>query len=215
MGDTARLILDGQEFEFPIIEGSENEKAIDISKLRAKTGHITLDLGFKNTGSTRSAITYLDGENGILRYRGYTIEELAEKASFLEVAFLLIYGELPDQHQLDYFKSSITHHTLVHENMKRFFEAFPPGAHPMGMLSSMISSLSTFYKDSQNPNRSVEDIEKTIHRLIAKLPTLAAQAYKHNMGHPTVYPSNLGILWKLLKYDVCASLGKIRSRPCR
>jgi citrate synthase len=190
MSETARLILDGKEYEFPVITGSENEKAIDISKLRATTGYITLDYGFKNTGSTQSAITYLDGENGILRYRGYTIEELAEKASFLEVSFLLIYGELPNQKELNYFQESITHHTLVNENMKRSFEAFPPGAHPMGMLSSMISSLSTFYKDSQNPNRSIEDIEKTIHRLIAKLPTLAAQAYKHNMGHPTVYPSN-------------------------
>ena len=200
MSETARIILDGKEYEFPVIEGSEQEKAIDISKLRAQTGYITLDYGFKNTGSTQSAITYLDGENGILRYRGYSIEELAEKASFLEVAFLLIYGDLPNDKQLDYFQGSITQHTLVHENMKRFFEAFPQGAHPMGMLSSMISSLSTFYPESQNPNRSVIDIEKTIHRLIAKLPTLAAQAYKHNMGHPTVYPSNdLGYCGNFLK----------------
>lgn len=190
MSETARIILGDQEFEFPVITGSENEKAIDISKLRATTGHITLDPGYKNTGSTKSGITYLDGENGVLRYRGYSIEELAEKASFLEVAFLLIYGELPNVEQLEYFENSITKHTLVHENMKRFFQAFPQGAHPMGMLSSMISSLSTFYPESQNPNRSVTDIELTIHRLIAKLPTLAAQAYKHNMGHPTVFPKN-------------------------
>ncbi len=190
MSETARIILGDQEYEFPVVTGSENEKAIDISKLRATTGHITLDPGYKNTGATKSGITYLDGENGILRYRGYGIEELAEKASFLEVAFLLIHGELPNADQLAYFENSITKHTLVHENMKRFFEAFPQGAHPMGMLSSMISSLSTFYPESQNPNRSVTDIELTIHRLIAKLPTLAAQAYKHNMGHPTVYPKN-------------------------
>lgn len=190
MSETARIILGDQEYEFPVVTGSENEKAIDISKLRATTGHITLDPGYKNTGATKSGITYLDGENGILRYRGYGIEELAEKASFLEVAFLLIHGELPNADQLAYFENSITKHTLVHENMKRFFEAFPQGAHPMGMLSSMISSLSTFYPESQNPNRSVTDIELTIHRLIAKLPTLAAQAYKHNMGHPTVYPTN-------------------------
>lgn len=190
MSETARIILGDQEFEFPVVTGSENEKAIDISKLRATTGHITLDPGYKNTGSTKSGITYLDGENGVLRYRGYSIEELAEKASFLEVAFLLIHGELPNAEQLNYFENSITKHTLVHENMKRFFQAFPQGAHPMGMLSSMISSLSTFYPESQNPNRSVTDIELTIHRLIAKLPTLAAQAYKHNMGHPTVYPKN-------------------------
>lgn len=200
MSETARIILDGTEYEFPVIQGSENEKAIDISKLRAQSGYITLDYGFKNTGSTQSAITYLDGENGILRYRGYAIEDLADKASFLEVAYLLIYGELPNEKQLTYFTDSITHHTLLHENMKRFFEAFPAGAHPMGMLSSMISSLSTFYPESQNPNRSVVDIEKTIHRLIAKLPTLAAQAYKHNTGHPTVYPSNdLGYCGNFLK----------------
>lgn len=190
MSDNARIILEGKEYEFPVIVGSENEKAIDISTLRASTGYITLDLGYKNTGSTKSAITYLDGENGILRHRGYSIEELAEKASFLEVAYLLIYGELPNKEQLSYFETSVCHHTLVHENMKRFFQAFPPNAHPMGMLSSMVSSLSTFYPESQNPNRSFVDIERTIHRLIAKLPTLAAQAYKHNMGHPTVYPSN-------------------------
>lgn len=190
MSDNARIILEGKEYEFPVIVGSENEKAIDISKLRATTGYITLDLGYKNTGSTKSAITFLDGENGVLRHRGYSIEELADNASFLEVAYLLIYGELPNKAQLEYFETSICHHTLVHENMKRFFQAFPPNAHPMGMLSSMVSSLSTFYPESQNPNRSFVDIERTIHRLIAKLPTLAAQAYKHNMGHPTVYPSN-------------------------
>ena len=200
MSDNARIILDGKEYEFPVIVGSENEKAIDISQLRATTGYITLDLGYKNTGSTKSAITYLDGENGILRHRGYSIEELAEKASFLEVAYLLIYGELPNTEQLNYFENSVSHHTLVHENMKRFFQAFPPNAHPMGMLSSMVSSLSTFYPESQNPNRSYVDIEKTIHRLIAKLPTLAAQAYKHNMGHPTVYPSNdLGYCGNFMK----------------
>lgn len=190
MTETARIILEGREYEFPVITGSENEKAIDISNLRSQTGYITLDLGYKNTGSTQSAITFLDGENGILHHRGYSIDALAEHASFLEVAFLLIYGELPTTAQLANFQNSITHHTLVHENMKRFFEAFPQGAHPMGMLSSMISSLSTFYPESQNPNRPMVDIERTMHRLIAKLPTLAAQAYKHNMGHPTVYPSN-------------------------
>jgi citrate synthase len=190
MSDTVKLILDGKEIELPVITGSENEKAIDISTLRATTGYITLDPGFKNTGSTQSSITYLDGENGILRYRGYSIEELAENATFLEVAYLLVYGELPNSDELAYFNESITQHTLVHENMKRFFDAFPQGAHPMGMLSSMIASLSTFYPESQNSNRSVTDIEKTIHRLIAKLPTLAAKAYKHNKGLPTMYPRN-------------------------
>ena len=190
MSDIARLILEGQEYEFPVLTGAENEKAIDISKLRGTTGYITMDPGFKNTGSTQSGITYLDGENGILRYRGYSIEELAEKASFMEVAYLLIYGDLPNAKELDYFSDSITHHTLVHENMKRFFDAFPLGAHPMGMLSSMVASLSTFYPESQNPNRDITDIDLTIHRLIAKIPTLAAQAYKHNVGLPTMYPKN-------------------------
>ncbi len=190
MSETAKIILDGKEYELPVITGSENEKAIDISKLRAMTGYVTMDPGFKNTGSTKSAITFLDGEKGILSYRGYPIEQLAEKASFIEVSYLLIYGELPNTEQLEYFSESITHHTLVHEDMKRFFEAFPTNAHPMGILSSMISSLSTFYPESQNPNRSIEDIDLTIHRLIAKLPTLAAQAHKNSMGHPLIYPNN-------------------------
>ncbi len=190
MSETARIILDGKEYELPVIEGSEGEKAIDISKLRATTGYITLDSGFKNTGSTKSSITFLDGEQGILRYRGYPIEQLAENASFLEVAYLLIYSELPNQQQLDWFTNSITMHTLVHEDMRRFFEAFPNNAHPMGILSSMISSLSTYYPESQNPNRPFKDIELTIHRLIAKIPTLAAQAYKNNLGHPIMYPKN-------------------------
>ena len=190
MSETARIILDGKEYELPVIVGTENEKAIDISKLRGASGYITIDPGFKNTGSCKSAITYLDGENGILHYRGYPIEQLAEKATFLEVAYLLIKGDLPNQKELDWFVNSITKHTLVHEDMKRFFEAFPTDAHPMGILSSMIASLSTFYPESQNPNRSIEDVELTMHRVIAKLPTLAAQAYKNNMGHPVVYPKN-------------------------
>ncbi len=190
MSETAKIILDGKEYELPVFTGSEGEKAIDITKLRSETGYITLDSGFKNTGSTKSAITFLDGEKGILRYRGYPIEQLAEKASFLEVAFLLIYGELPNHGQLDWFRNSITMHTLVHEDMRRFFEAYPTGAHPMGILSSMIASLSTYYPESQNPNRPFKDIEMTIHRVIAKLPTLAAQAYKNNLGHPIMYPKN-------------------------
>lgn len=190
MSETARIILDGKEYDLPVIEGSEGEKAIDISKLRATTGYITLDSGFKNTGSTKSAITFLDGEKGVLRYRGYPIEQLAEKASFLEVAYLLIYSELPNKEQLDWFTNSVTMHTLVHEDMRRFFEGFPNDAHPMGILSSMVSSLSTYYPESHNPNRPFKDIELTIHRLIAKLPTLAAQAYKNNLGHPIMYPKN-------------------------
>ncbi|PHR47746.1 MAG: citrate (Si)-synthase [Fluviicola sp.] len=190
MSETAKIEIDGKSYEFPVITGSENEKAIDIKTLRATSGCITIDPGFKNTGSTTSAITFLDGEKGILRYRGYPIEQLAEKASFLEVAYLLIYGELPNKSELDSFQESITKHTLVHEDMKQFFEAYPAKAHPMGVLASMICSLSTFYPESQDPNRPKAAIDLTMHRLIAKLPTLAAMSYKNAMRHPFVYPKN-------------------------
>jgi citrate synthase len=190
MSETAKIEIKGQSYEFPLVTGTENEVGIDVKTLRAATGAITLDPGFKNTGSTKSAITYLDGENGILRYRGYPIEQLAEKAQFLEVAYLLIYGELPSKTELDSFKNSITKHTLVHEDMKQFFEAYPPKAHPMGILASMVCSLSTFYPESQDPNRNKEAIDLTIHRLIAKIPTLAAWSYKNAMRHPFMYPKN-------------------------
>lgn len=190
MSEKAKLELEGKVYEFPVITGTENEKAIDISALRATTGYITLDVGYKNTGATTSSITFLDGEEGILKYRGYSIEELAEKATFIEVAYLLIYGKLPTQSELDSFSSSITKHTLVHEDMKQFFEAYPSKAHPMGVLASMVCSLSTFYPESLDPNRSPEAKNTTIHRLLAKLPTLAAWAYKNSIRHPFMYPKN-------------------------
>jgi citrate synthase len=190
MSETAKLILGGEEFEFPIIEGAENEKGIDIAKLRGTTGYITIDPGFKNTGSTKSAITFLDGEKGILRYRGYPIEQLADKASFLEVAYLVIYGDLPTQAEYKEFRASITNHTLVHEEMKQFFEAYPSKAHPMGVLASMVCSLSTFYPESLEQDRAPEAKDLTVHRLIAKLPTLAAWSYKNAMRHPFMYPKN-------------------------
>lgn len=190
MSEIAKIELDGKTFEFPVIEGTENEKAIDISKLRDATGYITLDPGYKNTGATKSSITYLDGEKGILHYRGYSIEQLAEKASFIEVAYLLIYGNLPTQSDLDIFTNNITKHTLVHEDMKQFFEAYPAKAHPMGVLASMVCSLSTFYPESLDPNRSPEAKDLTILRLLAKLPTLAAWSYKNAMRHPFMYPKN-------------------------
>jgi citrate synthase len=195
MSEVAKIELGGKLYEFPVVVGTENEKAIDISKLRDTTGYITLDTGYKNTGATKSSITFLDGEEGILHYRGYAIEQLAEKATFLEVAYLLIYGELPTQEQLDKFNTSIKKHTLVHEDMKQFFEAYPAKAHPMGVLSSMICSLSTFYPESLDPNRSAEAKDLTIHRLLAKLPTLAAWSYKNAMRHPFMYPKN--------DYDYC------------
>ena len=152
MAKTAEIILDGKSYKLPVIEGTENEVAIDISDLREMTGAITLDLGYKNTGSTKSAVTFLDGDNGILRYRGYTIEELAEKSTFIEVAYLLIFGELPTGPQLDRWTHDITHHTFVHEDLKQFFEGFRYDAHPMGMLLSGVGALSTFYPDAKQIN---------------------------------------------------------------
>lgn len=190
MSEIAKIELDGTIYELPVIVGSENEKAIDISKLRDLTGYITLDTGYKNTGATKSAITFLDGEEGVLRYRGYSIEELAEKASFIEVSYLLIYGELPTQTQLTNFETNIKKHTLVHEDMKRFFEAFPAQAHPMGVLSSMVSSLATFYPESLDPNRSAEAKDLTVQRILAKLPTLSAWSYKNSIRHKVMYPRN-------------------------
>jgi citrate synthase len=190
MSKVAEIHYDGQVYEMPVIEGSENEKAIDISSLRAKSGLITIDQGFKNTGSTTSAITFLDGELGILRYRGYPIEELAEKSTFLEVAYLLIYGELPKKETFDSFKKDVTHHTLVHEDIKKILEGFPSNAHPMGVLSSLVCSLTAFYPESLDPNRSWDKVNLGIIRLIAKMPTFAAWAYKNEMGHPVIYPDN-------------------------
>ena len=195
MSETVQVIIDNKTYELPVFEGSENEKAIDISKLRAQTGYITLDTGYKNTGATTSGITFLDGEKGILRYRGYPIEQLAEKADFLEVAYLLIYGKLPSKNEYSDFKINITNHTLIHEDMRVFLEAYPTKAHPMGILAASLSTISTFYPEAQNPNRPKEAIDLTIHRLLAKVPTLAAWAYKNAVGQPVVYPKN--------KYDYC------------
>ncbi|MEP2295175.1 citrate/2-methylcitrate synthase, partial [Algoriphagus sp.] len=190
MSESAKLSFKGQDYEFPVITGTENESAIDIAKLRAASGLITLDPGYKNTGATTSAITFLDGEEGILRYRGYRIEDLAEKSTFLEVSYLLIYGELPTQAEYENFSKEITHHTLVHEDIKKILEGFPSNAHPMGVLSSLICALTAFYPDSLNPNRNKDEVNLSIVRLIAKMPTFAAWAYKNEMGHPVNYPDN-------------------------
>lgn len=190
MSEKAQIILGGKTYELPVFTGSEGEKAIDISKLRDMTGYVTLDFGYKNTGATTSAITFLDGEEGILQYRGYPIEQLAEKATFIEVSYLLLFGELPNKQQLEEFEANIRNHSLVHEDMKRFFEHYPANAHPMGILSAMVNSLSTFYPKSQDPNRPQQDVLRTIYRLIAKMPTLAAISYKNNLGHPYMYPAN-------------------------
>lgn len=189
MSQIAELTLEGKKYEFPVIEGSEQEKAIDISKLRDQTGYITIDPGYKNTGATKSAITFLDGEEGVLNYRGYSIEDLAEKSSFLEVAYLLIYGELPAEKQFAEFEHEIRTHTLVNEDMRKIFEGFPVNAHPMGVLSSLVSAMSAFYPDA-NAQNSEEATQLHIIRLLAKLPTIATWSYKKSQGHPVNYPQN-------------------------
>ena len=190
MSKTAELNYDGKSYQIPVVVGTENEHALDISRLRGESGLITIDKGFKNTGSTESAITFLNGEEGILRYRGYSIEELAEKSSFLEVSYLLIYGELPTATQLDEFQNSIKQHTLVHEDVKSILDGFPSKAHPMGVLSSLVSSLTAFYPKSLDPNRSMEQVNGTIIRILAKLPTLAAWIFKNRVRQPVAYPTN-------------------------
>ena len=180
-----------QEITLPVIRGTEDELGVDIAKLRAQTGLITLDYGFMNTGSTESSITYIDGDAGILRYRGIPIEQLVERdsPSFLETAYLLIYGELPTTAELDEFRFGIRRHTLLHEDAKRFFDGFPRDAHPMAILSSVTSTLSTFYQDSDDPH-DPEQVQLSILRLMAKMPTIAAYSYKKSIGQPFLYPDN-------------------------
>jgi citrate synthase len=187
--EVATLKIGEKSLSMPIHVGTENDRAIDISKLLKETGHITLDEGYANTGATSSAITYLDGDRGILRYRGYPIEQLAEKCDFLETSYLLIYGELPTPEQLNEFRTDISHHTMLHEDMRSFYNGFPRDAHPMAILSSVVSALSTFYQDSLDPH-DPEEVEISIHRLIAKLPTIAAYSYKKSFGQPFIYPHN-------------------------
>jgi citrate synthase len=184
--DTVELTYDGKSLSLPIVEGTEGERAIDIAKLRAQTGLITLDSGYVNTGSCKSAITFIDGEKGILRYRGYPIEELAEHSSFLEVAWLLLYGELPTQAQLDDFVGEVTSHTMLHEDFGRFFDFMPKSAHPMPVCAAAVGALSTFYREANTDDR----IDKAVIRLIAKMPTIAAYSFKHSIGQPRLYPRN-------------------------
>ena len=178
-----------REIELPVVRGTEDELGVDISKLRAQTGLVPLDYGFVNTAACESAITYIDGDQGILRYRGIPIEQMAEHGSYLETSYLLIYGELPTREQLDSFRYSIRRHTLLHEDAKRFFDGFPKDAHPMGILSSVVSALSTFYQDSEDPHEP-DQVQLTVIRLMAKLPTIAAYSYKKSIGQPFLYPNN-------------------------
>jgi citrate synthase len=181
---TAKLTYEGKDYELPLVEGTERERAIDIAELRKKTGLITLDPGYGNTGACQSAITFIDGEKGILRYRGYPIEEVATRARFTEVCYLLIYGKRPNLEELQEFRRQMTVHTLIHEDMKKFYEGYPPGAHPMAIMAAMMSSLSTFYPSTE------DDLDLNIIRILAKSKTLAAFSYKKSIGQPFIYPRN-------------------------
>ena len=183
---SAKIAYNGDSLTLPVVEGSEGERGIDIAQLRAKTGLITVDPGFGNTGACKSAITFIDGELGILRYRGYPIEELAIKSTFLEVAWLLIKGELPRATELEAFARDVTHHTLLHQNFWRFFEGLPKDAHPMPVCSAAVGALATFYQQPETESSTSE----TVARLIAKMPTIAAYSYKHSLGQPFMYPKN-------------------------
>jgi citrate synthase len=185
---TAKLSFPGgKDISLPVIVGSEDEHGVDIRALRQETGYITLDSGNMNTGSTASAITYLDGEQGILRYRGYSIEDLAEKSDFIETSYLLINGELPNPVQREQFSKNLTRHSLIHEDMHHFFAGFPPTSHPMAVLSSMVTSLSAYYPDSLDRNSA---IDLHITRILSKVRTIAAFAYKKSIGQPLMYPKN-------------------------
>lgn len=189
MSEKAILKIDGKDYELPVYEGSEKEKAIDITKLRQLTGYITLDSGYLNTGACTSSITFLDGELGILRYRGIPIEQLAEKSTFTEVAYLMIYGRLPNEKELNDWNALLTRHTLIHEDLKRLFNGFPKDGHPMAIMSCMIASMSTYYQDSYDP-LIPEHRQISIVRLLAKFPTIAAFAYKKSIGQPAIFPNN-------------------------
>jgi citrate synthase len=190
---------DGTQLQLPVVPATEGSPGADISKLLSSTGVVTYDPGFANTASCASAITYIDGDAGILRYRGYPIDELAQNSTFLEVSYLLIYGELPTADELANFTAKINRHTLLHEDLKRFFDGFPRDAHPMPVLSSAVSALSTFYQDSHNPF-DADQVELSTIRLLAKLPTIAAYAYKKSIGQPFLYPDNsLGLVENFLR----------------
>jgi citrate synthase len=197
MADLATLNLpDGKSIELPVVTGSENEKAIDIGKLRAETGYIALDPAYVNTGSCISTITFIDGEQGILRYRGIPIEQLAEKSTFVEVSYLLIYGELPNKQALSKFSNILTEHALIHEDMKNFFQNFSSDAHPMATLSAMVTSLSAYYSEASGA-ASPESLDLNAARLMSKIRTIAAFSYKKSIGQPFIYPMD--------HYSYCAN----------
>lgn len=206
MGQMAKVEYDGKKLDLPVIVGSEGESALDIRQLRAKTGMVTYDPGYGNTGACLSAITFIDGEKGILRYRGYPIEQLAEQSSFLEVAMLLLNGELPRRDALDQFRNDVTRHTLIHEDMKWLYRSLPKDAHPMAVCAAVVGALTTFYPNLQtcaDPKR----VDEAVVRLIAKLPTIAACAHKHSIGQPFIFPDN--------SLDYCSNFLKMMfGTPC-
>ncbi len=189
MSKTVELIYQGRSYSLPLIEGTCGEEAVDISTLRSTTGLITYDPGFVSTGSCQSKITFLDGEKGVLLYRGIPIEQLAEHSNFIETSFLLIYGHLPSREELDYFNYHVTHHSMIHESLKNLYDGFPNNPHPMAVCSAVVGSLATFYEDQLNVQNERE-IEITTHRLLAKMPTIAAYSYKKSIGQPFSYPQN-------------------------
>jgi citrate synthase len=189
VADRAQLNVNGTAIELPVVTGTEGERAVDIAQLRNKTGFVTLDPAFMNTASTTSAITYLDGEQGILRYRGIPIEQLGEHSTFVETAYLLIYGHLPVRDELMRFSNLLTRHSLLHEDMKRFFDGYPSTAHPMAILSAMVCSLSSFYPEALDV-KNTDALDMTIARMLSKARTIAAFSYKKSIGQPFVYPQN-------------------------
>lgn len=189
MSDFAELKLEGKTYKLPTVVGTENEKAIDIRKLRQDTNYITLDSGYGNSGSCQSAITFIDGDNGILRYRGYAIEELAEKSTFVETGYLLMYGKLPSKAELEKFRELLTRHSLIHEDMLHFYDGYPSTSHPMAILSSMICSLSSYYPEWLDPHDPAH-VDAIIPRVLSKIRTIAAYSYKKSIGQPVIYPKN-------------------------
>ncbi len=188
MSTQAKLELEGKSYAFPVIIGSEGEKAVDVSALRANTGYITLDESYGNTGACQSKITFIDGEKGILRYRGIPIEELAEKSSFVETAFLVIYGHLPNRLELQRFSDALTANQNLHEDMKYHFEGFPSSSHPMAILSAMINAASCFYPELMQGDRG--HFDEHVARLISQVRTIAAFSYRKSVGRPIIYPKN-------------------------
>jgi citrate synthase len=199
--DKATLTIGDKTAEFPLLQGTDGTPSVDLSTFTRQTGYTALDYGFVNTAATRSEITYIDGDQGILRYRGYPIDQLATNSTYLEVAWLLIYGELPTADQLGEFDEKIRRHTLLHEDLKRFFSALPHTAHPMSVLSSAVSALSTYYEDQSDPNNP-EFVELNTIRMLAKLPVIAAYAHKKSVGQAFLYPDNsLGFVDNFLKLN--------------